>query len=542
MLLSFISFVLFTGLVAVICYWKTRNDKMETADDFFLGGRSLTGWVIAGSLMLTNLSTEHLIGMNADAFNHTIALMAWEITSALAMILAALYFLPKYLYMGITTIPEYLERRFDGNTRTITTCLFLFSYVVAILPITLLFGAAGLESIFDVSETFGITTDEAKWMIVWGVGVLGSFYAVFGGLKAVAISDTINGVGFLIAGLLIPILALNLIGDGDMWAGLSQVYVEENEKFDMTGDEPGSFLPIGVLFSGLILNQIFFWCTNQSIIQRALGAKNLAEGQKGLLIAGVFKIVGPIIIVLPGILAFHLFKGELAPENSMMAYPMLVKLVLPPVFIGFFAAVMVGAVLSTFNSVLNSTATLFSEGIYGAIINKNATDKQLIFSGRACSVVLALVAMTVAPLISNAESLFNYLQTLNAMFFGPMLAVILAGLLTKNITALAAKIGLVVGPIIFAFGVFVLSEPLQEFLRELFGLQDDVHFLHLLTAVFFITWAIMLTVTRFTAPDAERPEIKAKGTPVDSTPWKYRKPLAVCITIGVILPFILLAQ
>jgi SSS family solute:Na+ symporter len=542
MSLSFISFILFTGLVAIICYWKTRNDHMETADDFFLGGRSLTGWVIAGSLMLTNLSTEHLIGMNGDAFNHTIAIMAWETTAALAMVLAALYFLPKYLYMGLTSIPEYLERRFDSHTRTIATCLFLFSYVVAILPVVLLFGAAGLESIFDVSETFGLTQTEAKWMIVWGVGTLGSLYAIFGGLKAVAISDTINGVGFLIAGLLIPYLALSYVGDGDMWLGLEQVYTQENEKFDITGDEPGSFLPFGVLFTGMIVNQIFFWCTNQSVIQRALAAKNLAEGQKGILIAAVFKIVGPLVIVLPGVIAFHLFKGELAPEDSMLAYPMLVKLVLPPVLIGFFAAVMVGAVLSTFNSVLNSSATLFSEGIYGALINKNATGKQLVFFGRACSVALALIAMIVAPLINSEGSLFNYLQKLNAMFFGPMLAVILLGLLTKNVTALSAKIGIVVGPIIFALLGFVFEEPLQAVLKRIFSLQDDVHFLHFLALVFLITLTLMLIITRFSEPDEQKPVVQTDGHVVDVTPWKHAKLLGVLITLAMVSSFVLLAQ
>ncbi|MCV6604314.1 MAG: solute:sodium symporter family transporter, partial [Porticoccaceae bacterium] len=179
---------MFTALVGIICYWKTRKDRMQTSDDYFLGGRSLTAWVIAGSLMLTNLSTEHLIGLNGDAFNHTVAVMAWETTAALAMVVAALYFLPRYLKTGLTTIPEYLEKRYDQGTRTIATCLFLFSYVIAILPVVLLFGAAGIDSLFDVSTQFNLTKTQTTWLIVWGVGSIGSLYAIFGGLKAVAIS------------------------------------------------------------------------------------------------------------------------------------------------------------------------------------------------------------------------------------------------------------------------------------------------------------------------------------------------------------------
>tara|TARA_B100000795_G_scaffold119417_1_gene88828 strand:+ start:723 stop:2348 length:1626 start_codon:yes stop_codon:yes gene_type:complete len=541
MTVSAISFIFFTALVAIICYWKTRNDKMETADDYFLGGRTLTAWVIAGSLMLTNLSTEHLIGLNGDAFNHTIAIMAWETTAALAMVVAAIYFLPKYLKIGLTTIPEYLEDRYDQTTRTIATCLFLFSYVIAILPVVLLFGATGIESLFDVSETFNLTKTQSTWMIVWGVGTIGSLYAIFGGLKAVAISDTINGVGFLIAGLMVPALALMAIGDGDILAGLGEVYTKENAKFDITGDEPGSFLPFGVLFTGMIINQIFFWCTNQSIIQRSLGAKNLAEGQKGVLIAAIFKLICPLIIVLPGVIAFHMFKDQLGPEDYLMAYPMLVKSVLPPVFIGFFAAVMVGAVLSTFNSVLNSSATLFSQGIYQSLFNRQATGRQMIFSGRLCSIILALLAMVMAPLIDSEGSLYNYLQKINATFFGPMLAVIMLGLLTKKVSAQAAKLGMIIGPILFYLLVFVFNDSIQSILKNMFSTQDDIHFLHFLAVVFVVTVIIMAIVSYF-KPAEIKPTKITKPPPVDITPWKYTNLVGGLVSITTVACYILLAQ
>ena len=335
-MIAVISFVAFTAAVGAIAWWTTRNDRMESSEAYFLAGRGLTAWVIAGSLMLTNLSTEHLIGLNGDAFNHTIAVMAWETTAALAMILGALYFVPKYLRAGLTTIPDFLATRFDNSTRVIATVLFLFSYAIAILPVVLLFGATGLEALFDVSDTLGISNSEATWLMVIGIGGLGSTYAIVGGLKAVAVSDTINGVGFLIASLLIPILALALVGDGNVLLGLDTVYTEEHAKFDITGDEPGSFLPFGVLFTGLIVNQIFFWCTNQSIMQRALGAKNLKEAQKGILIAAVFKLIAPLAIVLPGVIAYHLFKDSIGPDQYLQAYPTLVQTVLPAPLTGFF--------------------------------------------------------------------------------------------------------------------------------------------------------------------------------------------------------------
>ncbi|MDA7569232.1 solute:sodium symporter family transporter [Emcibacteraceae bacterium] len=539
-MLAELSFIFFTGLVAIISYMKTRNDQMKTSDDYFLGGRSLTAWVIAGSLILTNLSTEHMIGLNADAYAHTIAVMAWETTAALAMVLTALYFLPKYLARGLTTIPEFLALRFDQNTRVIATILFLFSYVVAILPVVLLFGASGLESLFDVSGALGIEKQTAVWVMVWAIGTLGSLYAIFGGLKAVAISDTINGIGFLAVGLLVPILALLYVGEGDLFGGLNKVYTEVPEKFDITGDEPGSFLPFGVLFTGMIVNQIFFWCTNQSIIQRALGAKNLAEGQKGVLIAACFKLLGPIAIVLPGVIAFYLFKDQLGPENAMLAYPMLVNEILPDPLVGFFAAVMVGAVLSTFNSVLNSSATLFSQGIYQVFMNKDASGPELVWSGRLCSIILAIVAMLAAPLINTEGSLYNYLQKINATFFGPMLAVILLGFMTKFVTARSAKIAMVLGPLIFYFLVFAFGANVQSFFQELLGISEEIHFLHFLALVFLITIFMMLLISKIWPEDYLKKTVKKAS--INLEPWKYAKLSGFIISFLVILTYVLLAK
>ena len=518
---------------------------MDSSEAYFLAGRSLTAWVIAGSLMLTNLSTEHLIGLNADAFNHTIAVMAWETTAALAMILTALYFLPRYLKIGLTTIPEFLATRFDQQTRVIASLLFLFSYAIAILPVVLLFGATGLESLFEVSDSFGIGESQARWLMIWGIGLLGSMYAVFGGLKAVAISDTINGVGFLIAGLLVPALALYAVGDGSIVDGFDTIYTEEHEKFDITGDEPGSFLPFGVLFTGMIINQVFFWCTNQSIIQRALGAKNLKEAQKGVLIAATFKIIGPIAIVLPGVIAYHMFKDTLSSDDYLQAYPMLVKTVLPTALVGFFAAVMVGAVLSTFNSVLNSAATLFSEGVYKTLINTSSSGRNQVRIGRWCSAALAIAAMLVAPTIDTTGSLYVYLQQINATFFGPMLAVILAGLLTKKINAQAAKAGLIIGPAIFYLLNFSFSDQYQKAMTLAFNLSEPLHFLHTLGFVFAITLLLLVTVSYATSGKVRSYEPlheASVGASVDLTPWRYARVAGIAIALTSIGCYVLLAQ
>lgn len=534
------SFLAFTLLVAAVSYAYTRRDRMTTWDAYFLGGRSLTAWVIAGSLMLTNLSTEHLIGLNGDAFNHTIAVTAWETTAALAMVLTALYFMPRFLRMGLSTIPEYLAGRYDRATGVIAASAFLFSYVLAILPVVLLFGASGIDSLFGLQEAFGLSETQVIWMLVWGVGTLGSLYAIFGGLKAVAISDTINGVGFLVAGFLVPVLALAQIGDGNPWSGLQTVYVQEHPKFDITGDEPGSFLPFGVLFTGMVVNQIFFWCAGQTIIQRGLGARNLKEGQKGILIAAGFKLLGPLVIVLPGVIAYHMFKDTLSPDEYLLAYPTLVKAVLPDWMSGFFAAVMVGAVLSTFNSVLNSSATLFCRDIYGAVLRPTASPREFVRAGRFCSVVLALTAMLIAPTIDTGGSLYNYLQRINAAFFGPMLAVILLGMLYRRTSAFAAKVGLVIGPVLFFLLVFVLDKPVQAFLKAILETTEEVHFLHFLAVVFVIVVTFMLVASHLRPADGQYAEPDAAR--VDMTPWKHARVVGALVCVCTIACYVLLAQ
>lgn len=542
MWLSILSFLFFTLLVAVVSYYKTRDDRMHTGDDFYLAGRTLSAWVIAGSLVLTNLSTEHLIGLNADAFRHTIAVMAWETTSAIAMVLAALYFLPKYLRSGISTVPEYLERRYDKSTRLIATSLFLFSYVVAILPVVLLSGAVAMDSLFDISARLQLEQPQTIAYLVWGMGTFGALYAILGGLKAVAISDTINGIGFLIAGLMIPLLALYHVGSGDMWAGMTEVYTAEYEKFDITGDEPGSFLPFGVLFTGMIVNQIFFWCVNQSILQRAIGAKNLAEGQKGILIASFFKLLAPFIVVLPGVIAFYLFKEQLAQNDYLQAYPMLVKLVLPDALLGFFAAVMVGAVLSTFNSVLNSSATLFGEGVYRGLFNPQASGKQQVKFGRLCSIALALLAMSIAPVISEVSSLYNYLQKANATFFGPMLAIFIAGFFFNKISAIAAKTAMVLGPIVFGLTVFVFEDTTQQFVKNLFNATNDIHFLHFLAAVFVFSLVLMFAISAIFPRTENEITTGPTTSPVDLTPWPHAKTVGLVSVMITVAFYIALAQ
>jgi SSS family solute:Na+ symporter len=523
-MLAFTSFIGFTLLVAAIAYYKTHNAHLtESAEGYFLGGRSMTGMYIGGSMLLMNLSTEHLVGLNGLSFRTGFIVMAWEVMAAMTIVLFAIFFLPKYLKLGISTIPEFLERRFDKQTLTITSILFLGMYVISLLPIVLYTGAIALESLFRVSEVFQLDKTTALWIMVWGVGGLGAIYAVFGGIKAIAVADTVNGVGLITGGLMVTLFSLAYVGNGNVWSGLVEVYDFNPGKFNSIGAED-SLVPFSTLFTGLIISNMFFWCTNQSIVQKALGAKNLAEGQKGVLLCAFFKLMIPSIIILPGIVAFHIFQGQI--DNPDNAYPRLVQLVLPEMLVGFFAAVVVGAVFSTFSGGLNSSVTLFSINIYKKSLKPDATEAQTVAVGKYLGLGLALVAMIVAPLVANApDGLFYLIQQLQGIFNAPILSVVLVGLLTKRVPAIAAKLGL-----LFGMSAYILFN---------FVIKVDIHFFHLLGILFVLNVVFMLLVGHF-YPQRAYEEVYTEQ--VDIQPWRLVKPVAVLIALGSISMYVFLAQ
>ncbi len=528
--MQFIYFLLFTLLVALISYLATRKTDENSSDGYFLGGRSLTGVVIAGSLLLTNLSTEQIVGLNGAAYKEGILVMAWETLAAIAMVVTAVLLLPRYLKGGIATVPGFLERRYDKVTKTITSALFLSGYVVVLLPIVLYSGALAINAMFGVPELLGVNKTQALWITVWGIGIVGSIYAIFGGLKAVAVSDTLNAVGLLIGGTLIPVFGLMAIGDGNVLEGLQTLMHANPEKFKSLGDAHAS-VPFSTIFTGMMLVQLFYWGTNQAIIQRALGAKNLKEGQKGLMLAAFIKILGPLMVVLPGVIAFYLFKGQI--DNPDEAYPLLVNKVLPASLLGFFAAVLFGAVLSSFNSALNSSVTLFGLDIYKSHINQEASEKQVVRVGKRFGILLALLSMFIAPLIANAPNgLFGYLQEVNGCYSIPILTIILVGYLTRYVPALAAKVGILSGVVLYSISQFILKP-------FVFGAEHYPHYLHVMAILFVLNAGIMLLIGRL-KPRAE-PYVAFDSKEVDITPWRYLKPVGIGITAIVIAIYVYFA-
>lgn len=530
-MLSIISFIGFTLLVAIIAWYATRTTNEKSADGYFLAGRSLGAVTIAGSLLLTNLSAEQIVGLNGQAFTEGVLVMAWETLAAIAMILTALILLPKYMKGGITTIPQFIESRFDKQTKSILSILFLIAYGLVLLPTVLYSGSLAFSSMFDLPSLLGVSQNMTIWICVWSIGIIGSIYAIFGGLKAVAVSDLINAIGLLAGGLLIPVFGLLEIGDGSVADGLNRLWETNPEKFNVKGEVDAS-IPFGTVFTGMILAQMYYWGTNQAILQRVFGAKSLKEGQKGVILAALVKFLIPVIVVLPGVIAWHLFDGNL--KNADLAYPELVQKVLPPAFMGFFAAVLFGAVLSSFNSLLNSSATLFGFDLYKRYFKKEATELQTVKAGKSFGILLAIISLFIAPFIASApDGLFSYIQESLGSLSVPIFAVVVVGIYTKRVPALGAKIVLVGGVLLYLVSQFVFSPYFVENAlsnaaangitdpKSLSVIKAEAypHFLHVMGILFVLNVLFMLVVGKYYPRKTAYEEVVTDD--VDTTPWKY---------------------
>ncbi len=547
---SIFSFVGFTLLVAVIAWYSTRKTNENTAEGYYLGGRSLGAITIAGSLLLTNLSAEQIVGLNGQSFSEGILVMAWETLAAIAMVITAIWFLPKYMKKGITTIPEFIEGRFDEITKSILSILFLIAFGIVLLPTILYAGSKAFITMFELPETLGVSETAAYWICVWSIGLIGIIYAIYGGLKAVAVSDLVNAIGLLIGGLLIPYFGLIMISDDDsIVGGLSKLWVENQDKFDVTGDVTSS-IPVGTIFTGMMIAQMYYWGTNQSILQRVFGAKSLAEGQKGVLLAAFVKFLIPVIVVLPGIIAYNMFGSELTDADA--SYPELVRRVLPGSLLGFFAAVLFGAILSSFNSLLNSSATLFGFDLYKKFFNKEAGELQTVKAGKRFGLGLAIVSMSIAPFIRYApDGLFSYIQQALGSLSVPILAVVLVGILTKKVPAIGAKVALISGVIMYlisllGLGPAMVSSAMEKAAAagitdanqlEIIKAEAYPHFLHIMGILFVINVIVMLVIGAIKPKmDVYQPEVTEA---IDTTPWKYATAVGILITLLVLSTYLI---
>lgn len=502
---DWVAFFAFLAMVIGVSLYASRQEKSEA--DYFLAGRNLSWWLIGFSLIASNISSEHFVGMSGKGFSLGLAIASYEWMAAVTLVIVALFFLPHFLRKGIYTIPEFLEYRYDNAARTIMAVFMLLAYVVVAMAAVLYSGAFALERIFPEINLY---------MGVWIIGSVAGLYTVYGGLKAVVYSDLIQGVALLLGGTLVMVLGFREVG------GVGAFLETNADKLHTVLPLDHEEMPwLAVFIGGLWIPNLFYWGLNQFITQRTLGAKSLAEGQRGIMLAASLKLFIPFIIVFPGIMAYQLYAGEIDSPDA--AYPTLILKLLPQGLAGIMFAALIGAVMSSLDSMLNSAATIFSMDIYKRHLRPEASPATLVKTGRWTTFICVVIACIWAPVISQFEGVFEYIQMVWGFISPGVVAAFVLGLIFKKLPRYAGSISLVLSIPIYGLLLYFLPE---------------VAFLHHMALTFLGILGVMLLLRIF-APlshpvvikDKHAVEVQASGGAVI---WGL---LIVLVTIGLYIAF-----
>ena len=475
-------FAAYIVLIVGLGLWvsRERDGHRKNAQDYFLAGRMLPWWAVGASLIASNISAEQVVGMSGSGYAIGLAIASYEWMAALTLILVAKFFLPIFLEKQIYTMPQFLEIRYDRRVRTSLAVFWLLIYVFVNLTSVLYLGALALQTIMGVPLVYGIL----------GLAVFSSLYTIYGGLKAVAWTDVVQVLVLIGGGLVTTWLALDAVGGGQgAVAGLAELVRSAPAKFNLILDAshpnykelPG----LGVLLGGMWIANLFYWGCNQYITQRALAAKNLAEAQRGLLFAGYLKLLMPLIVVIPGIAAYHLQAPIGRPDE---AYPWLLGQFVPVGLKGLAFAALIAAIVSSLSSMVNSTATIFSMDIYKQLVRREASERQLVRCGRWASAAALLIAVLVAPTLKTLEQAFQFIQEFTGFVSPGILAIFLLGLFWKQTTTRAALWGA------------GLTIPLSAGFKYL---TPGMPFLDRMGVVFLLIVAVMAVVSRLGGRGAE---------------------------------------
>lgn len=482
----FTTYIIFIiGLASWVSREKPGHKK--NASDYFLASKALPWWAVGGSLIASNISAEQIVGMTGAGYDVGLAISAYELIAAASLIIIAKWILPIYLRHNIYTMPQFLEERYNTNVRTVLAIFWLGIYIFVNLTSVLWLGALAMNTVADVNILYGLIF----------LGVLSMAYSLYGGLKAVALTDIVQVVLLILGGIVTLYVSLEAIGvnfvsdTAGFSEGAAYLFEHSRDKFDLIFDEnqhgynqlPG----IWMLLGGQWIVNMAYWGFNQYIIQRALAAKSLHEAQKGICFAAYVKLFMPIIVVVPGIAAALLYP-DLAKVDQ--AYPELLKLV-PDGFRGLAFAALVAAIVSSLASMCNSISTIFTMDIYSHF-KKGLSEQQLVKVGRITTLVALIIAMiTAQPLLGNFEGAFAFIQEFTGFFTPGILIIFLLGMFWKKANVNSALVA--------AIGSFVLSILFKWF-------ANDIPFLNRMALIFLICLALSILVTYITNDGNDDPK------------------------------------
>jgi len=457
-LLDYLIFGLYAITILGIGLWVSRDKKgkQKNAEDYFLASKSLPWWAVGASLIAANISAEQFIGMSGSGFALGLAIASYEWMAAITLLVVGKYFLPIFIEKGLYTIPEFIEKRYSTNLKTILAIFWIALFVFVNLTTVLFLGGKALDTIIGVGDGSILLNS------IIGLGLFAAAYSLWGGLASVAWTDVIQVVILIFGGLLMTYFALaNVTDSGSFIDGMKYVYEKAPERFSMIlsqgeiikpngGDAWWDLPGLAVLIGGMWVANLYYWGFNQYIIQRTLAAKSLAEGQKGIVFAAFLKLIIPVIVVLPGIIAYVMniddtgmltttsvdpgFIGAAGNFANDNAAPWLIKNFIPVGVKGLILAALAAAIVSSLASMLNSTSTIFTMDIYKSHFNKNATDAKMVSVGRITAVVALIIAIIIAPQLGSLGQVFIFIQEYTGVVSPGILAVFLMGLFYKKAT------------------------------------------------------------------------------------------------------------
>ncbi len=423
--------------IFVLAQWVSREEAghQKDAKDYFLAGKSLPWWAIGASLIAANISAEQIIGMSGSGYAIGLAIASYEWMAAATLLIVGKWFLPVFLRNGIYTMPQFLEQRYGSRIRTLMAVFWLGLYVFVNVTSILWLGAIAVSQVTGMDQMLAVAL----------IGVFALLYQLYGGLKAVALTDIVQVTLLVLGGLLVAALTLGKIGEGaGIVAGFQRLWAEQPGHFEMILDKDNPFykdLPgLSVLLGGMWIMNVSYWGFNQYIIQRALAAKDIGEAQKGVLFAAFLKLLMPVIVVLPGIAAVMLAPDLDKPDQ---AYPTMMRL-LPTGILGLVFAALVAAIVASLASKINSIATIFTLDFY-ARMRPQADQQRLVRVGRIAAVVAVVAGILAAkPLLGSFDQAFQYIQEYTGFFTPGIVVIFVLGLFWKRANesgALAAAIG-----------------------------------------------------------------------------------------------------
>ncbi len=543
-------FVLLLGLA----WWVIRQAK-DTADDYFLAGRNLGWWVIGASIFASNIGSEHLVGLAGSGCTDGVAMAHYEL-HAWCLLVLAWVFVPFYMRSKVFTMPEFLEKRFSPNSRWVLSIISLFAYVVTKIAVGIFAGGVVFGYLLpEMRISFGGITLDSFWIGSILVVVLTGLYTVLGGMRAVAYTEALQTLILIIGSALVTVFGLKALGGWaalreicgsdmfNLWKPLVPAGVEGTwAPVEVTGTAGqvvrqawyfnGNYPWLGMLFCAPIIG-LWYWCTDQYIVQRALGATGEREARRGSIFAGFLKLLPVFIFIIPGMICFAVAKSGASPAltatlmpggkvdaaASQAAFPLMVMHVLPVGIRGIVVAGLLAALMSSLAGVFNACSTLFTMDFYSKF-HRNATQHQLVWIGRVATTVMVIVGLLWIPVIRGAKGLYDYLQSVQGYLAPPIFTVFFLGVFMKRTNSKGCLAALVVG---FLLGLFRLAvdTPVKLFGHEyaegsLFWIVNKIYFQYYSLLIFIVTVVVMIAVSYATEkPDYVRISGLTYGTVTD---------------------------